>query len=123
VDPRSFQMADLTEQALSWSCEGMTIPDRPRYKGHRSRPLTCIFGAPGRTRTCTLRIRSRPTTVHGVAHSVVLVVKSVGSSSRYGPVTRCSAWRNDQGNDHADVVAADSPSPQAPPLAPGPFSG
>jgi hypothetical protein len=28
--------------------------------------------APGRTRTCNLRIRSRPTVVHGVAQGVVL---------------------------------------------------
>src|SRR4029453_424359 len=49
-----------------------------------------------------------------------LLVKSVGSSSRYGPVTRCSTWRNDQRNDHADVVAADSPSSQAHAVEPGP---
>ena len=35
-------------------------------------PLTCDFGAPGRTQTCTLRIRSRPTTVHAVAQGTVL---------------------------------------------------
>jgi hypothetical protein len=41
--PRSFSMADLTEQALSCSLRRDDHPDRPRYKGHRSRPLTCTF--------------------------------------------------------------------------------
>jgi hypothetical protein len=36
------------------------------------KPLTCMFGAPGRTRTCTLRIRSRFITVHDVSSSAIL---------------------------------------------------
>src|SRR5918992_1423301 len=32
--------------------------DRRRHGERRIRPLTCSFGAPGRTRTCNLRIRS-----------------------------------------------------------------
>src|SRR4029450_6185001 len=32
--------------------------DRRRHNDRRFKSLTCTFGAPGRTRTCTLRIRS-----------------------------------------------------------------
>jgi hypothetical protein len=34
--------------------------DPPHYTDRHFRPLTCGFGAPGRTRTCNLRIRSKP---------------------------------------------------------------
>jgi hypothetical protein len=40
---RSFPMADLTEHALSCSLRRNDHRGRPRYNGHRSRPLTCRF--------------------------------------------------------------------------------
>jgi hypothetical protein len=46
-------------------------PDRHHPDDERFRPLTCGFGAPGRTRTCNLRIRSRPTAVHAVFQGAV----------------------------------------------------
>ena len=55
--------------------------------------------APGRTRTCTLRIISRPTAVHGVARGGVVAaqVRSVVRLMR--PRSAVCAWRNDQRND------------------------
>jgi hypothetical protein len=79
--------------------------------------------APGRTRPATYGLEVDPRSSMASRRVWSLLVKSIGSSSRYGPVTRCSAWRNDQRNDHADVVAADSPSPQAHAVEPGPCSG
>jgi len=43
--------------------EGMTAMTGTIPTASRLKLVTCGYGAPGRTRTCTLRIRSRPTTV------------------------------------------------------------
>jgi hypothetical protein len=69
--------------------EGMTSLVDPITTTRASGPLTCWFGAPGRTRTCTLRIRSRLTTVHAVFQSAVLAAQvesavQVMSSCRTG---------------------------------------
>jgi hypothetical protein len=52
--------------------EGMTKPPRQLSEERQAMPLTCGFGAPGRIRTCTSRIRSRPTTVHANTQGAVL---------------------------------------------------
>jgi hypothetical protein len=54
-----------------WTTEGMTRARRQSSEELQILPLTCGFGDPGRTRTCTLRIRSRPTAVHAVSPGVV----------------------------------------------------
>ena len=63
------------------------------------RALSWGLGYPGRTRTCNLRIRSRPTAVRVVARVPFLLLRSGIGSSRYGPVMSCRAWRNDQRSD------------------------
>jgi hypothetical protein len=49
--------------------------DRHSHHDHHFRPLTCWFGAPGRTRTCNLRTRSRPTTVRAVLLGAVVAAQ------------------------------------------------
>jgi hypothetical protein len=72
---------------------------RQRHRPKRFRPLTCGFGAPGRTRTCTYGLEVDPR-VSVPSHTVpFLLVRSSTSSRRYGPVVWCVAWRNDREND------------------------
>ena len=63
------------------------------------KPLTCMFAPPAGLEPAPYGLEVDPPPSMASRMVWSLLVKSVGSSSRYGPVTRCSAWRNDQGND------------------------
>jgi hypothetical protein len=78
--------------------------DRPRYRGHRSRPLTCTFAPPAglEPAPCGLEVDPRPSMSCSLVLSALL--SSGASASRYGPVMSRGTRRNDQRNDQAPVA-------------------
>jgi hypothetical protein len=74
--------------------------DTPLQARRRLRPLTCGFFEPevGFEPT-TFRLRVEEHSSSGCQRVPSWLLRSVGSSSQYGPDLRSNGWWNDHGND------------------------